>query len=89
MKQNPDYPQKKYNAIFKHIHQNIRAYLRSKKICVDQWLGKCYCILGRILAKSSVYEQVWFVTDTVLKFVGYCNTRNSFYSHLMETVFPA
>ena len=24
------------NAIFKHIHQNARAYPRSKKICTDQ-----------------------------------------------------
>ena len=31
IKQNPRYLNKKYNAIFEHIHLNIRAYPRSKK----------------------------------------------------------
>ena len=31
-KQNPGYPVKGYNATFEYIHQNFRAYLRSKKI---------------------------------------------------------
>ena len=31
IKQNPGCPNKNYNAIFKNIHQNIRAYPRSKK----------------------------------------------------------
>ena len=31
IKQNLGCPSKEYNAIFKHIHQNIRAYPRSKK----------------------------------------------------------
>ena len=33
-KQNPVCQNNKYNAIFKHIHQNIRVYLESKKKCV-------------------------------------------------------
>ena len=40
IKQNPCYPNKKYNKIFKHIHQNVRVYPRIKKICIDQWLWK-------------------------------------------------
>lgn len=28
---NPDWPNKKYNAIFEYIHQNIRIYCRNKK----------------------------------------------------------
>ena len=31
IKQNLGCPNKEYNAIFKHIHQNIKAYSRSKK----------------------------------------------------------
>ena len=31
IKQNPGYARKEYNVIFEHIHQNIRAYPRSKK----------------------------------------------------------
>ena len=37
IKQNPGYLNEQYNAIFKHIHQNIRAYPRSKKICTDNY----------------------------------------------------
>ena len=33
-KQNPGFPNKEYNAVFKYIHQDVRAYARSKKkIC--------------------------------------------------------
>ena len=35
IKQNSSFPNKEYNAIFWRIHQNIRAYLRSKKICIE------------------------------------------------------
>ena len=31
IEQNADCPNKEYNVIFKHFHQNIRAYPRSKK----------------------------------------------------------
>ena len=31
IKQNPGFPCKEYNSVFKHCHQNIRAYPRSKK----------------------------------------------------------
>ena len=63
VKQNPRCPSKEYKGIFKHFHQNIRAYHRSKKICIDQWLVK-WCILGRIWAKRGVSEWVWFVPNT-------------------------
>ena len=36
IKQNPGCLNKEYNAIFTHIHLNIRACPRSKKICIDQ-----------------------------------------------------
>ena len=55
---------KKYHAIFKHIHQNIRAYCRSKKLCIDQWLA-IYPLLGKIRAKRSIEQQVSFVSNTI------------------------
>ena len=27
---------KEYNVVFKHFNQNIRAFPKSKKICIDQ-----------------------------------------------------
>ena len=40
----------------------ISAYPRSKwYICIDQWLGKYFCILGKIQAKRGVGWQVCFV----------------------------
>ena len=36
IKQNPERSYKEYNAIFEYIHQNIRGFLRSKNICIDQ-----------------------------------------------------
>ena len=50
-KQNPGCPNKEYNAVFKHIHQNIKAYWRKQKVCTDQWLGKYQFIQRRIQAK--------------------------------------
>ena len=32
---------------------------------IDQWLGKYYCILGRIQTKRGVGEEVWFVQNKV------------------------
>ena len=39
IKQNSDYPNKEYNAVFKHNHQNIRVCPRSKKISglINDW----------------------------------------------------
>ena len=42
------------------IHQNVRAYPKGKKICIDQWLVKYYCILERIQSKLAFGEQVWY-----------------------------
>ena len=36
IKQNQGCLNKEYNAIFEHIHQIVRAYPRSKKICIGQ-----------------------------------------------------
>ena len=63
VKQNPGYPNKEYNVVFKHFHQNIRAYHRIKQIYIDQLLVK-YCILAGIWATGGVGEQVWFVPNT-------------------------
>ena len=64
-----------YNAIFQHIHQNIRVYPSSKKICIDQWLWKYYCIFGVVRAKESVSEQVWFAPDTFSSSEGWRHPR--------------
>ena len=64
IKQNPGFPSKEYNSIFELIYQNIRAYPRRKKICIDHWLGKCYYILGGIQTKQGLGKQVWFVPST-------------------------
>ena len=54
-KQNVGRQNKEYNSIFKDIHQNIRAYPRSKKksakTLLRKQLGKHYCILGGNLSK--------------------------------------
>ena len=73
VKQNPECPNKKYNAIFKHIYDNIRTYYGSKKICSDQQLGK-YFLLGRTRAKQG--EQVLFVSDTVEGLGGVATQEN-------------
>ena len=54
-----------------------------KKICIDQWLGKYYCVLGRFRAKWGAGEQVWFVLNTVKGSRGGTAGLN------IETVFPA
>ena len=46
------------------FYQNIKAYPTFKKFCINEWLGKYFCLLGRILAKRGVGEQVWFVPNT-------------------------
>ena len=92
IQQNASYPRKEHNTIFKHIHQNIRAYPRSKKICIDQWLWKYYCLSRRVRAKRDVGEQVWFVPNTCAGLRGNVTSEifDYFYSHLsVETVFPA
>ena len=79
-----------YNAIFIHIHQNIRAYPRSKKksALINHWENMAYweeSEQNEVLANK-------FVTDIVRGFGGrlipgkFCN----FCSHFsLETVCPA
>ena len=43
--------------------QLMRAYPRSKKICIHRWFGD-YCILGRIWVKRGFSKQVWFFPKT-------------------------
>ena len=50
-----------YLNFFNH---NIKAYPTCKKICINEFLGKYFFLLGRILAKRGVGEQVWFVPNT-------------------------
>ena len=64
IKRNLGCPNTEYDFIFEHFHQNIRAYPRGKKICIDQWLWKYYCISGKVRAKRGVDGQVWFVPNT-------------------------
>ena len=55
----------------------------------DQWLGKYCCILRKNLAKQSVWEQVWFILDTVGGSEGWHNPRKVFwfFPHLyLETL---
>ena len=75
IKQNPGYPNKEYNVIFKHIHQNNRVYRRSKKIFIDQWLWKYYCLFRRVQTKWGVSKQVWFVPNTFGGFGEQCHLR--------------
>ena len=89
IKQNPGCPNKEYNAIFKHIHENSRTCYRSKKICSNQWLGK-YFVLGRTWGKQGIGEQVLFVPNTVgcLGGVTAIGKIYNFYPHLnLEPVF--
>ena len=87
IQQNPGCPNKEYNAIFKHIHQNIKAYTKSKKTCIDQLLGN-YCTLRKIRAKQGFGEQVWFVPNTVGgSRVSHNPRKCNFFLHLsLETV---
>ena len=75
IKQNPGCPDKKYNAILEYIHHNIMAYPRSKKICIDQWLWKYYCLFGRVRTKQRVGKQVWFVPNIFGGSEGQCHLR--------------
>ena len=74
---------KEYNPIFKNIRQNSRVYTGVKKLCIYQWLGKYYCILGRIWARKGVGEQMWFVPNTVAQCWGTAQHNPS-----LDTVFP-
>ena len=86
IKQNPDCRRNEYSAIFENLYQNGRAYPKIKKICIYQWLGKCYCIFGRrILAKGGVDDQVWFVPDTLVWYVRHCNISKTTTSVYTDT----
>ena len=38
-----------------------KVYIVDKKIFIDQWLGKYYCILGGIQSKQGIAEKLGFV----------------------------
>ena len=66
IKQNLGCPNKEYNAIFKHIHQNIRVYPRSKKM--HCWLigktlhiGKSLCWVGYRWITMVFWKYSWLV----------------------------
>ena len=65
----PGCPNKEYNAVFEQIYQNVGAYPRCKKICIDYYLSR------RVRAKRGIGEQVWFVPNTFWGFQGQCHTR--------------
>ena len=52
------------------FNQNIKAYPTCKKICINELLGKYFFLLGRILAKRGVGEQVRFVPNTAAGGLG-------------------
>ena len=63
-----------------------------KKIFIDQWLERYYCILGRIQAKQGIAKQVWFAPNTVGESGGGASQATGtlcyYYPHLrLETVF--
>ena len=92
VKQNLGCPNKEYNTVFKHIHRNFRAYSRSKKNCIDQWLWK-YCKLKEskqidaLVNKFSLFQiQLEGLGGGVAILGNFCK----FCFHLsLETVFPA
>ena len=91
IKQKPGWPNREYNAIFEHSHQNIRGYHGSKKVCIDQWLWKYCCIFRRVRAKRGVGEEVWFVPNTlgVLRVWATEKKLGYFYFHLsLEAASP-
>ena len=47
IKQNSDFPNKEYNAIFMHIHQNTRTYPRSKNYLDLSMIGKIFLHIGK------------------------------------------
>ena len=67
-KQNPGCPNKEYNAVFKHIHQNIKAYWRKQKSAlINDWKN---INSFREESKQSVDTKVWFVLHTVVRSGG-------------------
>ena len=84
-------PKKEYDAIFEHFYHNIKAYRTCQKICIDQWLGKYFCLFAGIQAKWGLGEQTRFDPITVEESGGnpilgkFCK----FYSHLiLGPLFP-
>ena len=77
IKQNPACLNKEYNVVFKHFHQNIRAYPRSN---VAYWEES---------EESNVLMKK-FVPNTVGVFGGSRNARRvlQFLELILETVFP-
>ena len=88
IKQNPVYPNKEYNAIFKHIYQNIRVSQNisevKKPALIYAILGNCYCIFESIRPKRDIRGQVRFVPNTFERYGGnatpgrFCNILPSF-----------
>ena len=91
LKENAGFPNKEYNAIFKHIHQNIRAYLRCKEksALVNNWEKILFytiknpCKVTRCRTSSFVPDKVWRSGRAA-------QPKKKNYRHLsLETVFPA
>lgn len=96
-KNKTSYPNEEYNSVFEYIHQVIRAYPRSRKVCIDQCSWKPYCILARIRAKGGVGKQVWFAPNTLRGGEGaevWSHPRKSLqflllFNTVLDTVFPS
>ena len=90
IKQNPGCPNKEYNSIFEHINHITRAYPRSKKkICIDRWLWKYYCVLEESEQRWTnviCSKHIWGIWGSVPPSGKFWY----FYSHWsLEAVFPA
>ena len=86
-------PIKEYNAIFKHIHQIIKAHREVKKNLHWSIIRKISYI-GKIRTRGGVSEQFWFFPNTAGRgrSKGSCNWRQilQFYSHVrLVRVVPA
>ena len=76
IKQKPDCLNKEYNAIFEHIHLNIRAYPRSKKYTLINNYENIIAYSEESEQSGSVGEQVRrFLPNTSGKSEGQCHLR--------------
>ena len=66
IKYNPGCPYQEYNAIFKHMDQNIRS-IPEVKNCIVQWLGGYHYVEK---SNQGVDKYMRFVPDTVVRFGG-------------------
>ena len=92
--QNPDCPNKKYNAIFEYIHQNIRTYCRNKKYLHWSMNGKVLLHIGKNQRKERIasMDKCGLFQMQLRGLGGNAITGKNFIFSLhvrLDTVFPA